>query len=377
MTNERHDEMQSRLTTDLARLTAIDGVSGHEQDVVAYLQERFEPLADSVEVDAMGNLYAHHSGGDGPHLMVEAHSDEIGGIVSDITENGFLRFQIVGGASEMMLIGRKIRVKGQRGIVGVRSGHLQTENERRTVPDIEDLYIDLGFDTREDVAGLGIRAGDQITWQSELEPVANPNRVAGKAIDNRIGCLILLELLRSLQGQDLPGPLTVVIAVQEEVGLKGARVATQRVRPDAALVIDTVPCADTPDAHAPTFPVRLGRGPVFQVTSGRHASGYLMPESIRDFLIRVSAEANIPYQLATFAYGNTDASAIYDSPPGIPTAVATLPRRYSHSPVELLDLSDARAAVTLCQEVVRRVREFPAGMSISSHSRSQSPPQYP
>lgn len=344
----------------LARLTDIDGVSGHEQQVVAYLREQMAPMVDRVEVDAMGNLYAIKEGGDGPHLMIEAHSDEIGGLVSDITPDGFLRFQAVGGVTESMLTGRKVRVGGYRGIVGVRPGHIQSEGERRTVPGIEDLYIDLGLESRDQVAALGIVPGDQITWQSELESTANPERVAGKAIDNRVGCLVLLELLRSLHGQELAGPLTVVVAVQEEVGLKGARVAAERIRPDVALVIDTVPCADTPDAHVNTFPVRLGLGPVFQVSSGRHASGFIMPDTVRSYLTRVAADAAIPYQLATFAYGNSDGSAIRNT--GISTAVVTMPRRYSHSPVEMLDLNDARATLRLCQEVVRRVGEFPRGI---------------
>ncbi len=351
---------QDRFFDELAELTAIDGVSGHEQHVVQYLRERMMPVADRVEVDAMGNLYATRQGGDGPHLMVEAHSDEIGGLVSDVTPDGFLRFQGVGGISEIMLTGRKVRVAGHRGIVGVRPGHIQSEAERRTVPLLEDLYIDLGLDSRSGIEGLGIQPGEQITWESELERTANPDRVAGKAVDNRVGCLVVLELLRALQGEDLSGTVSVVVAVQEEVGLKGARVAAERVRPDVALVIDTVPCADTPDAHVHTFPVRLGRGPVFQVSSGRHAAGFIMPDTVRRYLTRVAGEADIPYQLATFAYGNTDASAIRNL--GISSAVATMPRRYSHSPVEMLDLNDALATVRLCREVVRRVSEFPRGI---------------
>jgi endoglucanase len=275
-----------------------------------------------------------------------------------VEADGFVRFQIVGGASEAMLIGRKIRIRGQRGVVGVRPGHLQSPAEARTAPEVGELYVDLGFTSAEQVAALGIRIGDGITWQSELEPTANPDRLVGKAVDNRVGCLVLLELLRSLQGADLPGTLSVVVAVQEEVGLKGARVAAERVRPDAAMVVDTVPCADTPDSRqVRTFPIGIGRGPVFQVSSGPHAGGYLMPESVRDYLVSLAQEENLPYQLATFSFGNTDAAAIYAT--GIPTAVATIPRRYSHSPVEMLDLNDALATLRLCQAVVRRSAEFP------------------
>jgi endoglucanase len=224
---------------------------------------------------------------------------------------------------------------------------------------MRDLYLDLGLTSEEEVMALGIRIGDGITWQSELEPTANPDRVVGKAVDNRVGCLILLELLRAIQGEALPGTLTAAVAVQEEVGLKGARVVAERVKPDLALVIDTVPCADTPDSrHVHTFPVEIGRGPVLQVSSGPRASGYLMPEAIRDYLVRLAEEEQIPYQLAAFPFGNTDASAIYAT--GVLTAVATIARRYSHSPVEMLDLNDAVATLKLCLAVVRRVTELPA-----------------
>jgi putative aminopeptidase FrvX len=357
-----NDDTRRRFLDELTILAALDGVSGHEQQVVEYLRGAMEPLVDRVEIDALGNLYATR-GGHGPHLMVEAHSDEIGALVAAIEPDGFLRFEVVGGVGAALMIGRKVSVAGRRGVVGVRPGHLLTPEEARSVPQVRDLYIDLGMESREEMEALGIKVGDQITWRSEVESTANPNRVVGKGIDNRTGCLIVLELLRSLQGQDLPGTLTVVVAVQEEVGLKGARMAAQRVRPDCALVVDTTPCPDTPDSrNAHTFPVRLGQGPVIQVSSGPHVSGFIMSEPVRDFVLRVTEDADIPCQPAAFSFGNTDAGSIYDSAEGIPTAVATMPRRYSHSPVEMLDLNDAFATLHLCQEVVRRMREFPLGL---------------
>lgn len=356
------DDTKSRLCDELRELAAIDAVSGHEGPVIEWLRERMAPLVDRLEIDAMGNIYAARDG-QGPHLMVSAHSDEIGALVSAIEPDGFIRFTPVGGMSEMLLVGRKVRVGGRRGVVGVRAGHLLSPQEARTVPEAGELYIDLGFDSREAVEALGITIGDGITWQSEVEPVANANRVVGKGIDNRIGCLMVLELLRALHGRDIPCTLTVVVAVQEEVGLKGARVAAEHVRPDGALVVDTVPCADTPDSRqVRTFPVTLGAGPVFQTSSGPRGSGYLMPETVRQFLIDVAEREDIPYQLATFSFGNTDAGAVYTAARGIPTAVATIPRRYSHSPVEMLDLDDAVATLRLCQAVVEHAGSFPRGM---------------
>jgi endoglucanase len=354
------DDRLERFRQELARLTALNGVSGHEQEIVAHLREAVAPLSDRVEVDPIGNLYARRDGGNGPHLLVAAHSDEIGALVAGIEPDGFLRLERVGGIPEAMMIGRKVRVRGLLGVIGVRPGHLQSPQEARTAPEVAELYVDLGAATAGEVAGLGFGVGDQVTWQSELEPLANPNRVAGKAIDNRFGCLIVLELLRSLRGVELPGPLTVAIAVQEEVGLKGARVVAERIRPSAAVVVDTTPCPDTPDSRRPhTFPVRLGHGPVLQVSSGARAGGFILPETVRDYLVSVAEGAGIPYQLAAFAYGNTDAAAIYSAAGGIPTAPITVPRRYSHSPVEVLDLDDALNTLRLVEQVVQHSDEFP------------------
>jgi len=351
---------KTRFRDDLAALTMLDGVSGHEHQVAEYLRQAMEPLAGTVELDALGNVYATRRGGNGPHLMVVVHSDEIGLLVAAVEPDAFIRLQQVGGAPEALLVGRKVRVRGRRGVIGVRPGHLTSPQEARTTPEIGELYLDLGLQSSAEVFALGIRIGDQVTWQSELEPTANPDRVVGKAIDNRVGCLVMLEVLRSLQGEELPGTLTVAIAVQEEVGLKGARIVAERVRPDCALVVDTVPCADTPDSRqVRSFPVALGRGPVFQVSSGPRGSGYLMPERVRDYLIDLAEGEGIPYQLASFPFGNTDASSVYVSAGGIPTAVATIPRRYSHSPVEMLDLNDALATIRVCQAVVRGVERFP------------------
>lgn len=357
------DDRYITFRTNLAHLTALDGVSGHEGSVVTYLAEQMRDLVDTVEVDPLGNLYATRAGGSGKHLLVEAHSDEVGALVADVDPQGFVRFQMVGGLPPSLAVGRKVRIGGQHaGVVGVRPGHFKDNGSGDTVQ-VNDLFIDLGASSSAEVADLGVCIGDQIAWQSELEPLAVPRRVTGKAIDNRVGCLVVLELLRALQGEDLPGSLTVAVAVQEEVGLKGAGVVAERVRPDAALIIDTVPCADTLDTRSVhTFPVGIGRGPVFQVSSGPGGRGFLLPASIRDYLTDLAKRAGIPYQLAAFAFGNTDASAVYLRAGGIPTAAATIPRRYSHSPVEVMDLDDAFATIILAREVVRHVDRFPTGI---------------
>ncbi|MCD6518475.1 MAG: hypothetical protein J7M05_00925 [Anaerolineae bacterium] len=162
---ERQMEIKTFLRRTLEELTALDGVSGFEQEVVRYLQKAFAELADQVEVDAMGNLYAIRRGAlEGPRLMISAHSDEIGGIVKSIDPEGFLRFDTLGGVLPAMLVGRRVRIRGHLGVIGVKSGHLQRPSERERVLPSDELYIDVGAQSAEQVAEMGIAVGDPVAY---------------------------------------------------------------------------------------------------------------------------------------------------------------------------------------------------------------------
>lgn len=337
------------LKTLLGELAAIDGVAGHEQAVVARLQELFEPLVDEVDIDSYGNLYATKRGPNGSSsLMISAHSDEIGAIVKSIEPNGMIRFERLGGLIETLTIGRHIKIRGLRGVVGVKAGHIQTAEERGRAPSMRDLYIDMGFETDADVRALGIAVGDAISYDEPMVELANSDRVAGKALDNRVGCAILVDLARRLRGATLSCTLYLVVTVQEEVGLRGAQMATHRLNPTAAIVVDTVPSGGTPDVdYYRDLNMRIGAGPVVPVASGSGARGFLANPAMRDFLIDTAAQAGVQIQQAVFVGGNSDAAAVHLVRDGIPTGVVNIARRYSHSPVEMLDIRDALGAVDL------------------------------
>jgi putative aminopeptidase FrvX len=264
MTEPDKLSLKQALRSRLAALTALDGVSGHEQAVVAYLRDALVPLADEVRVDSMGNVYATLAGqGRAPHLMLEAHSDEIGATVKSIQPDGYLRILGVGGVSPAMLVGRNVRVHGHHGVIGVKSGHLQTADERKRVAEVYELYVDMGAGSAEAVAFMGIRVGDAVAYDSPLQDYANPDRVSGKAIDNRIGCAVLLQVLKELDHRAPAGTLSVVICVQEEIGLRGARVASYTAQPDYAVAVDTFMSGDTPDVdYYRDLSAAIGRGPV-------------------------------------------------------------------------------------------------------------------
>lgn len=360
--------IKEALRTRLAALTALDGVAGHEQAVVAYLRDAFTPLADEVRVDHMGNVYATvHGQGRAPHLMLEAHSDEIGAMVKSIEPDGYLRILGVGGISPAMLAGRNVRVRGHHGVIGVKSGHLQTPEERKRVAEVQELYVDVGVDTAEQVAAMGIRVGDAVAYDSPLISYSQSDRVSGKAIDNRIGCSVLLQLLQQMDHRAPAGSLTIVISVQEEIGLRGAQVAAYRVHPDYAIAVDTFMSGDTPDVdYHRELSAAIGRGPVLLLANSAHVGH----PAVNGFLRQAAQAAGVTLQESMVGQGMaaTDAGAIHLVRSGVPTAGLSLARRYSHTPICTLDLNDAAEAVLVLHRFVDSM-EHHANLSFFADER--------
>jgi len=352
MALEEIARLKRALRSRLAALTALNGVSGHEQPVVGYLRDALRGLAPEVRVDSMGNVYATLPGqGRAPHLMLEAHSDEIGAMVKSIQPDGYLRILGVGGVSPAMLVGRNVRIRDHHGVIGVKAGHLQSPEERRRVPEVQELYVDVGANSADEVAALGIRVGDPISYDSPLTDFEGTDRVSGKAIDNRIGCAVLLQVLEELGGRVPAGTLSVVICVQEEIGLRGARVASYTVQPDYAIAVDTFMSGDTPDVdYYRELPAAIGHGPVLLLANSAHIGHVAVNRYVRE----AARAADVPLQEAMVGQdmAATDAGAIHLSRSGVPTAQLSLARRYSHTPVCTLDLNDAAGAVQLLVALV-------------------------
>ncbi|MGM0838027.1 MAG: M42 family metallopeptidase [Bacillota bacterium] len=344
----------------LKELAEIQGTPGQEMKVVKVLADWFNEFADEVEVDHMGNIYAYlHGANPGPTVMVSAHSDEIGLVVRDIDERGFIRVERTGGVIESLLIGRKVNVNGHFGVVGVKAGHLQTPEERKTIPSIYELYVDVGAGSKVEAREMGIEIGDPITYISEIEQFSNPDLICGKAIDNRSCCVLLLQLFKSLyEEKNFSGTLVGVIAVQEEVGLRGAKVATYKVNPDFAIVLDTIPCADTPDSLNSGYPVGIGRGPVFPALAGGSVRGNIMSPSFKKLLTKYANDLDIPYQLAVMTGATTDLAAVHLEREGVLAGAVTFARRYSHSPVEVAHLRDFEQGFTLLHKLISDVENW-------------------
>jgi putative aminopeptidase len=349
------DDLRQQLKALLRELAGLDGVAGHEHAVVSRLREMLEPHVAGIEIDTYGNIYAPvNDAPAGPSLMIAAHSDEIGALVKSIEPNGMIRFERAGGIVETLTIGRHVRIRGLRGVVGVKAGHIQTPDERGRAPSIRELYVDMGVDSAEEVHALGIRVGDAIAYDAPMQELANPNRVSGKALDNRVSCAILVLLAERLKGQTLPCAVHLVVTVQEEVGLRGATMAAYRLNPDAAIVIDTVPSGGTPDVdYHRDLRMKIGEGPVLSLASRGGSSGHIINPGMRDFLRKCADEAGISLQESLFYGGTSDVSAVHLERGGIPSGVINIARRYSHSPVEMLDINDALDTLFLLEQASR------------------------
>jgi endoglucanase len=347
------DDLKKRLTRRLGEYAEIDAVAGHEQAMVARLSEDLEAHADQVTVDAFGNVIATRHGPEGaPSLMIAAHSDEIGGVVKAIEADGMIRFERLGGILETLLVGRAVRIRGRRGVVGVKAGHITPPAERLVAPALRDLYVDLGFDSAAEVEALGIKVGDAIAYEAPMRALANPDRLSGKALDNRVSCAVIVELAERLAEVELQCTLHLVVTVQEEIGLRGAQMVTYRLDPTAAIVVDTMPAGGTPDVSATKeLSARIGAGPVITVMSQGGGGGVIAQPAMRDLLLLTAERIGIAYQRGIFFGGNSDAAAVHLVRSGIPTGIVNIARRYSHSPVETLDIGDAVGALLLLEAI--------------------------
>lgn len=340
----------------LRELTALSGISGSEGDVARCLAGHLRTLADRVTVDDYGNVIAERAGGEAPSLMIAAHSDEIGAMVRAILPEGFLRFHTIGFVGHAVLPGTRVLVAGKfPGVIGSQPAHLESEADRARVKSPAQLFVDIGARGEQEVRAWGVREGDPITFGSELVELHNTGRVMGKAIDNRIGCAVLIRVFEELRDEPLPCPLYGVVNVQEEIGSRGAKMTASRIHPRWAIALDTVPADDTPLSSEKLF--ELGKGPVIQLIEGKAEQyiGTIIHPKIRDYILRTAEAEEITLQFST-AYGHwsTDAALIHTSGTGIPTGLVSIARRYAHSPNEVLDLDDASAAVRLLTALVRR-----------------------
>ncbi len=338
----------------LEKLSNASGVSGFEDNVRNLMMEELKGFVDELDVDNMGNLIAIKNGKpDGKKVMLAAHMDEIGLIVRYIDKNGFIKFSKLGGINDQMLLNQEVYIhsNGEKilGVIGSKPPHRMKAAEKKKPVEYENMFIDIGASSKEDAEEM-INVGDPITIKQKFAELKN-DLVMGNAMDNRVGCAILLEVMKRTRSD---ATIYGVGTVQEEVGLKGARTAAFRINPDMALALDVTISGDHPGMKEEEAPAKAGKGPCIILTdaSGR---GIITHPQVKELLIQVAEEEEIPYQIEVSEGGTTDATAIHLTREGIPTGVISPPSRYIHTPVSVVNIKDVENAVKLILAVLNRL----------------------
>jgi putative aminopeptidase FrvX len=335
----------------LRKLSNAHGVSGSEGSVLDIVKKELRKHVDEIYSDPMGNLITVKKGNDF-RIMLAAHADEIGLAVKSIDDKGFIRFVTLGGWYNPTLYNQRVILHGAHGpVTGVLGGkppHKMDEEEKKKMPRVEDLFIDVGACSKDDAISLGIEIGTPVTIDRQVADLAN-GRMTGKAFDNRAGVAMLI---RTLQEAKSPYTIYGVFTVQEEVGLKGAKTSAFSISPDCAVATDVTFPGDHPGIDKNDVPVEMGKGPIITImdASGR---GLIASRSMVEWLKKTAADHDIPVQLEVGSGGTTDATAIHLEKGGIPSTTLSIPTRYIHSPVEVLDVKDIEEGVRLLVQALK------------------------
>jgi putative aminopeptidase FrvX len=321
----------------IKKLTGAFGPSGCERRITAAIKSLMAGKADEIKIDAMGNLICIKRGS-GKKIMLAAHMDEIGIIVSYIDQKGFLRFGNIGGLPPIVILGSSVVFEnGTRGVIWYEEN---IDNMKNVT--LDKMYIDIGASSRKE-ALKRVKEGDMAVFSGDT--VLQDNIIFSKALDDRIGCAVLIELAGSLP--ETENEICYVFTVQEEVGLRGARTAAFGIVPDIAVAVDVCNTGDMPECKP--MAVSLGEGPTVKIKD-RSVIAHPM---VKDGLINAAKANNIPYQLEIMMEGGTDAGSIHITAGGIPSGGVSIPTRFIHNSVEMADMRDVENAVKLLKEFIK------------------------
>ncbi|WP_343379204.1 M42 family metallopeptidase [Candidatus Bathycorpusculum sp.] len=341
------------LSATLEKLSNVCGVTGSEAPVRELLSQLLRPYVDELIVDRLENVIAIKKGKQGkPKIMLAAHMDEVGLMVKTITKDGFLQFSKIGGIDDRILPAQKVVVHTKNGvysgIIGSKPPHVQKVEERSKVLVFDDLFIDVGAESRADAEKMGVSIGNSVSFDTKYVALNN-NLVMGKAFDNRAGCLAMVETLKLLGETDCT--VYAVGTVQEEVGLRGAGTAAFGVDPDIALALDVTVAGDVPGVREYDTSVKTGKGPVLTVSD----SGLITHPKILRWLLDTAEEEKIAVQLESGLMGSTDAAKISLTRQGIPSGTISVPTRYIHSPAAVLNMQDIANSAKLAKVAIQKI----------------------
>lgn len=334
-------------------LTELPGAPGNEHAVRAFMREQLQKYADDIVQDRLGSIFGVKRGAEnGPVVMVAGHMDEVGFMVTAITEQGMIRFQPLGGWWSQVLLAQRVQIITDHGpIVGVIGSippHLLDEEQRKKPMDMKNMLIDVGADDRNDAERMGIRPGQQIVPICPFTPMANEKKIMAKAWDNRYGCGLAIELLKELKDETLPNVLYSGATVQEEVGLRGAQTAATMIKPDIFFALDASPANDMTGDEKEFG--HLGKGALVRI----YDRTMITHRGMREFILDTAETNNIPYQYFISPGGGTDAGRVHIANSGVPSAVIGICARYIHTHASIIHVDDYEAAKQLLIALVKQ-----------------------
>ncbi len=333
----------------LKKLCMLDGPSGNEDAVREYILGEVYGFGDKVTIDPLGNVLVTRKGEQEHlirrHVMVSAHMDEVGLIVTYANKDGTLRIAPVGGIDPSVLLGRQVCVNGMTGVIGTKPIHLLKKEERTVYPTIDEMYLDIGARSQEEAQRLA-PPGTYATFPKSYTEMGG-NHIRSKALDDRIGCAVLLALME----KRIPCTTTFAFLVQEEVGLRGAKAAAYTIAPDLAIVLEATTAADIYGTSEDARVCALGKGPVIPFMD----KVTIYDRTLYDFAFETAAEMGIPCQTKTRIAGGNDAGAIHVSRSGVRTLSVSAPCRYLHSPSCVADKEDIRNCLKLTHAMLEKI----------------------
>ena len=346
--------MPSKSETLLKRFTEAHGPSGFEGEVREIFVGELDGVG-SFSSDRTGSVLCD-AGGKGPRVMLEAHMDEVGFRVQSISAKGFLQLITVGGWWPHVVLAKQLVVKTSKGkkiigVVGSKPPHFLPEAERARVMPIENMFVDVGATSRDEVAEMGIRVGDPVAPRTSFEPMARKGRYLAKAFDNRVGMAVLVEAGQKLAKAKRSNHLLLGASVQEEMGLRGVQTLSRHAKPDVAIVLEGTPADDTPGFRPDESQGVMGKG----VQIRMHDPTAIMNPRLAELAVETAEKEGIPHQLAVRRGGGTDAGQLHLSGEGVPCVVLGVPARYIHSHNSVIDISDYQAMVDLSVALIKRL----------------------
>ena len=336
-------------------LTEAAGVPGYESEARAAIRRHLEPVA-RIEHDKLGSIIGVKRGSaDAPRVMLSGHMDEVGFMVTLITDEGFIRFVALGGWWNQVMLGQRVVVKTSSGdvpgVLGAKPPHLMDSEEAKKPVDKKDMYIDIGATSADEVKACGVRLGDPVIPVCPFTVMAPGKTYLGKAWDDRLGCALIIQAFEQLQGKDHPNTLYGVGTVMEEVGLRGAKTSAHNINPDVAIILEVDIAGDVPGIKPEESSVKLGKGPSVLLYDSR-----MIPNlRLRDLVIATAEENKIPLQFSAVRGGATDGAMIHLHNEGVPTVVLGVPTRHIHSHAGILHRTDYDHALNLLVKLIQRL----------------------